>query len=561
MKNPMTALRPLLLSMVIAFAAAGVSAGKDIYVAQSAQGAASGAACSTALAASFFNSASNWGSGASQIGQGTTVHICGTISPSPGTTVFTFQGSGTSGNVITLKFEAGASLQEAYFGTNGAININGQNYVTIDGGTNGFIEATSNGTKGSSACPSGSCSNQQNSDGIEGFGNNCTIQNLTIEDMYVRTSLTDEAANTLAVDCIDVGLNGNGLSNVVINNNIVHDCLNGIFFQYGVAGGSNLTFSNNTIYNVNWAMGSAGYSGVNYDSWYIFGNHTYNLSTWDDTVGDDFHHNAIHFFQGNNTNSTISHIYIYNNEFDGPVGDCCVTAQIYVDNNGTQTGFTNSYVFNNVFSYASTDCTNTCGNGLLNVSSGNGWTVVNNTFIGDATSNSAVGECMQFYDISASVYENNINTRCNEIIEAKSGASFSTLNYNLYTNSAGGDFIWQGNDYSTGQFSNWQSASGADAKSHYYSTDAVPLCSSNTNCSNVLLATGSTAIGFGTNLTSMCAGQPNPGLGALCADKAGNTRPAAGNWDAGAFAYTSSTSTGTGPTAPLPPTALTATAQ
>ncbi len=521
--------------LLVILALAAPAFAKDIYLAQTAQGAGTGVSCATALVYTYFNSSGNWGAGSSQISPGTTVHLCGTIGASSGSTVLTFQASGTSGNITTLHFESGASLQEAYFGSGGAININGQSYVTVDGGTNGFIEATSNGTSGSSACPSGSCSNQQNSQGIEGCGSNCTIQNLTIADMYVKTSSTDEAANTLSVDCIDVGSNGNALSNVVVNNNIEHDCLNGILFQYGTSGGSNLTFSNNTIYNVNWAMGSAGYSGVNYDSFFIFGNHTYNLSVWDDTVNDDFHHNAIHFYQGNNTASTISHIYIYNNEFDGPVGDCCVTAQIYVDNNGTQTGFTNSYVFNNVFSYASTDCTATCGNGLLNVSSGNGWTVVNNTFIGDATSNSVVGECMQFYDISGSVYENNINTRCNEIIEAKSGASFSTLNYNLYTNSSGGEFIWQGTDYSTSQFSNWQTASGADANSHYYSADAVPLCSGNTNCSNVIPASGSTAVGFGANLTSICTGQPTPGLGALCSDKAGNARPASGAWTAGAY--------------------------
>ncbi len=49
------------------------------------------------------------------------------------------------------------------------------------------------------------------------------------------------------------------------------------------------------------------------------------------------------------------------------------------------------------------------------------------------------------------------------------------------------------------------------------------------------LQSGSAAVGAGTNLSSICSGQANPGLGALCSDKAGNSRPTSGSWDAGAF--------------------------
>ena len=43
-----------------------------------------------------------WGGGSTQIGPGTTAHICGTITGSAGAVAFTFQGSGTSGNPVTL---------------------------------------------------------------------------------------------------------------------------------------------------------------------------------------------------------------------------------------------------------------------------------------------------------------------------------------------------------------------------------------------------------------------------------------------------------------------------
>lgn len=51
-----------------------------------------------------------------------------------------------------------------------------------------------------------------------------------------------------------------------------------------------------------------------------------------------------------------------------------------------------------------------------------------------------------------------------------------------------------------------------------------------------MLQAGSAATGLAANLNSTCTGQPNPGLGALCFDKAGNARPTGVTpWDAGVY--------------------------
>src|SRR5215469_13132270 len=113
---------------------------KDIYIAQGATGAGNGSSCSAAYAYTFFNSGNNWGSGAAQIGPGTTVHLCGTISSS-----LTFQGSGGAGNPITLLAEPGANLTSVNFSAN-AINGNGQSYLVMDGGSNGVIQNTGTGS-------------------------------------------------------------------------------------------------------------------------------------------------------------------------------------------------------------------------------------------------------------------------------------------------------------------------------------------------------------------------------------------------------------------------------
>src|SRR3954454_16603847 len=76
----------------------------DIYIAQNTAGSNSGSDCADAHAASWFNSANNWGTGTAQIGPGVTVHVCGTITGSANGTELTFQGSGSSGAPITLWF-------------------------------------------------------------------------------------------------------------------------------------------------------------------------------------------------------------------------------------------------------------------------------------------------------------------------------------------------------------------------------------------------------------------------------------------------------------------------
>lgn len=72
--------------MILTLATAGLAKANDIYVAQSALGGNTGTDCSNAKAYTFFSSSSNWGTALSQIGPGSTVHICGTITAGNGAT-------------------------------------------------------------------------------------------------------------------------------------------------------------------------------------------------------------------------------------------------------------------------------------------------------------------------------------------------------------------------------------------------------------------------------------------------------------------------------------------
>ena len=78
---------------------------------------------------------------------GNVLHVCGVWSGSAGQQWIVGNNSGSSGNLITIRFETGAALKAPYHSSSGAIQINGSYYL-IDGGSNGLIQNTLNGTSG-----------------------------------------------------------------------------------------------------------------------------------------------------------------------------------------------------------------------------------------------------------------------------------------------------------------------------------------------------------------------------------------------------------------------------
>jgi len=525
----MNALRRVLLSMLLAFAASAVSAGKDIYVAQTAQGANTGASCPDAYVATFFNSASNWGSGASQISPGTTVHICGTITGGNGATFFTFQGSGTSGNPITLLFEPGAVLQAPYLSTAGAIVASGKSYITIDGGANGLLESTLNGSSGA-ACPGGPCNSQQDSIGIKiTNGANVTIQNLQVGPVYYRVNTE---ATSGAGTC--VYLNNqlhSGASNFLVQNNKIHDCSDAIFDFYGSSDGS-IEIASNEIYRISGGFkpgqgsGSGSLTNVKFHD-----NNVHDWDNWDDfNIGYNNHHDSIQIYGG----TGLTNCYVWNNYFHGSFG-YGTTPGLYLDNTGT--GSYTCTVFNNLFNITASGVG---GDGAFTPQNEGGGPVTinayNNTLIGANVGLTA------FWFSGSSVtgdVRNNIVSGWNFGLYITNGANSPTISNHNSWSLAGGDLFAQGSaQFST--LSAWTSATGLDANS----SSIVP----NLNSTTLVPQPGSPVIGLGQNLTSLCAGV----LSALCADKNGVLRPGSGAWDAGAYVSGSSSSV-------VPPTGLRAT--
>lgn len=181
----------------------------DVYLAQVAAGTADGSSCSNARAASYFNLGANWGTGLTQIGGGTVVHFCGSISIV--WTPPTSQGTGR----ITLRYEPGAKLS-APANQNFIVFGPSTNKWKIDGGTlcgpqpsggnvdvpcNGVIENTANGTNlANQVYPVVAIDHSRVTGDVEVVG--VDIRNLYVHTApIVLTNITSNGSTTVTATC------------------------------------------------------------------------------------------------------------------------------------------------------------------------------------------------------------------------------------------------------------------------------------------------------------------------------------------------------------------------
>ncbi len=493
----------------------------NTYIAQSSAGTADGSNCANARAYTFFNAAGNWGSGSGQIGPGTIVHLCGTIS-----TELEVQASGISGGVIEVLWESGAKVS---LGVGSAISLNGYSNLLFDGGSpcgpgtvcstrdsgTGIIENTANGS---------SLANK--TVGLGAFdgtsGGNLEFRNLIIRNFYQHTSLgdsTDSAdTNTYAFVCNPCA------GTISMHDSTFHDM--GTVLKIESPSNATVNFYRNYVYNDNWAIEDSG-DGARTVS--IHDNHFGSTTNWD-TTSDSFHHNVLHLYM--NTASDSIRTEFYNNLSDGDWGTCCTTATFIYQEFAIPNNF---YVFNNVeIQYP----------GNLQpawIFSGTPILFVNNTHIGVATTSSNVEATLIGGKVTI---ENNATEGYGQFIQVYGpGLSVTAIDYNVYgAIGISGNPPWQYGTTGANDFSSWKSACSCD--SHGANPARLGV-----NASGVPQA-GSALIGAGVNLTSL-------GIAPLNFDtSAGGTRtpvarPATGAWDVGAYQHSAATG-------PNPPSNLTA---
>jgi len=491
------------------------SSAADIYITP--DGSSQGVCTTSPHNPSWFNSSGNWGSGSSQIGAGTVVHLCGKFTGSSGAQFLVVQGSGASGNPITVKFEAGTSLKAPYVSAEGAILMSGRSYITIDGGSDGLIQNTSNGSAGGS-CPAGTCSTHQDSVGIQAYNcSNCEIRNLSITDLYDHTSFNDAAAGTDGLACVQ--FSG---SNFFIHDNKFRDV--GWCLYQNYTNDSGVRIYNNDISRMSHGITCAGASFIQ-DNLQIFNNHLHDMANWN-TSGNDYHLTGIHCYNG--SGGKIQNVYIYNNLFDGSLGTCCITGWIFMEGTSSGTPWTDStgtvFLWNNIFS---TDLD--IPNGLVYIGSGRAHEVLNNTWNGPNAGGGGV--CLQFNTSATSVtIENNVIQGCNQLVNGVSGSTFSVIDYNVYGSASGGNAVWQFGGMNSSSFSSWKSTCNCD--SHSQASISGPL--KNISPSGVP-SSGFMGIGTASSLANVASGS----MSSLLMDTgAGGTHiPVTRTlpWDAGAY--------------------------
>ena len=155
---------------------------------------------------------------------------------------------------------------------------------------------------------------------------------------------------------------------------------------------------------------------------FVYDNHVHDMGNWDaetSSGGLPYHHDGIHCF-GPENGATYNGLYIYDNRFDGTVGQLAPTAQIFLEGNYGSTGDTPCAavgsqvdVFNNIF--GSTDYPTS--NGYLETSQPGGG-VYNNTVIGVNNTHN-IGSCFGYRQNASGTtvaFQNNLLSTCDFLI-------------------------------------------------------------------------------------------------------------------------------------------------
>jgi parallel beta-helix repeat protein len=507
------------LLAVLAFSLSVRAQASDIYITP--DGSPQGACTSNVQTPAFFNNSANWGTAASKIGNGTTVHLCGTFTSSKaGDTLLTFQGSGSSGSPITLLFDTNTTLtNSAYWGSNGAVYIpNGKSWIVVDGAGTGIIENTGNGTGLNNGASNGI--NNGNVDHV-------TIKNLTIQNIYVYTSSSDGSSNLNSCGC--VAFNGS-TTNSTVTGNTVHHCYGGVWIQ-GSSSDINNVVSNNTISNTNWGIGHGGATkGI-----VITGNDISHASFED--ANDNYHHNGIMMFpQG-----VLAQGVVISNNYIHDIGGH-ETAHIFLDPAGSG-DLPGVLIYNNVVATLSG---NGPANAFITVGIGvSGSRVFNNTISGSG------GQGISG-QISPTL-QNNIITATYCGICLNGGAAGVVSNYNDISNLTGGSIQMNDGTHGYGSLAAWSAGTKQDENS----ITANPILTSTFG-----LNSGSGAIGKGANLTFLGISGLNIGAPQFFGTKYSCgvgcvQRPSNGGWDMGAYQSSGSGSA----QSPAPPSSLNAQVQ
>jgi hypothetical protein len=492
------------------------------YMTQAGAGSQNGTSEANAWSLANVNTAGNWASTptAGKISPGDTLVMNGTITDN-----LTVRASGTSGNPITLLFGTGAKFAKADWSTIG-IAMYTRSFITIDGGAtgiiggptgnashvNGIIEATNSGTN---------LSTQINGTGVLAQNsNNIRVINLCVRNMYVRENTAANGTNGNGSNCIRFEQSSDtSQHNLEVDNCLLHDAYTGLNSDYG-PGANTFTFTRVTAYRCNWGgrCGSRN-STSTMTGLTVTDCNFYNWTNWDSTQPphDHFHHNGFFLWCNDGTFGTAT----FARNVVGPDfttykdGYASATAGIFVNGKVETVN-----IYNNLFIHSGVGGP---ANGMITIGANYGVTqtarIFNNTFAGNQGYTKINVSCEGSSTIALSVKNNLHEGGSMAFVSLYNAGITLTADHNLGNALLALPFEWNNSGSGVGGISlaSWKTATGQDAD--WITAD--PLLTE-----TYRLGAGSPAIGEGENLSAY-----------FTTDAAGNTRPASGAWDIGAFQY------------------------
>jgi len=440
--------RVSLFGCIVLFCFTAFARAEDIYVAQSALGANTGANAANAHSRGWFETSSNWSSPskvAAKIGPGDTVHLVGTISS------LAAQTSGVAGKPITILFESDAKLSSPH---SDLLWISNLSYIIVDGGPNGIIENTANGT----VLTYQTVVKAINASGVS----NVTIKNLTIRNLYVHTSVADGSRDFTTGG----GVYANGYGAGVVIQNCAFSDMCWCIVMFGSPNG-NLTVTRCSFTNYDHGIGgvATGSSGTiaGFTATY---NHFGSTANWD-TTANTYHHDGIHTFWGNGSGG-IPNAVITNNVFDGNWGTNNTAHLFFEQNYNTHAPSEASgwLIANNVhIQYPG----NYLNNGFM-VAIGNNSIIANNTYIGALV---ALSQALSVTGTGCS-FKNNLVYGVNRFLDASSAFATGGLSNNIYAAVVGSGntpFRYLGTNVAS--FAAWKTATAQDSGSSQLSTFSI----------------------------------------------------------------------------------------
>lgn len=469
---------------------------------------------------------------------GDTVVLWGTFN-----TNLALTSSGTNGT-ITVRFAAGAmfsapTLPEAY----SLLTLDGMSNIVIDGGVNGLMQLTDNGTL---IANGGACHYQnQGLSAIHATGiNNVTIQNLTISNIYNRATNTEAALYPFG--------DGNGIywqgSGLTVSNCFLTGSQEMISGVYGNPATSNLVVTYCVLSNFNHGIVLG--AGTSPNPFFTNVTITHNTFQGGDMYEEGgtndlgLHRNPIFVFNTSSSGCVYGMTLAYNFITMGakPQSVNAGSGAMYFDCGEWQTQHVR--IYNNI-STLTAPLVWAGGNGLVSCC-GNDVLVANNTAVmwqSNGIYGGAGGGCQM------TICGTNVSATNNIVISAQglfvqtdpsSSQTSWTLplvaqymagvssDYNLYNGQQGSSFqvtVLASNLYTSPELDTFGAFTNMFTPALGFNFDPHGLTGTLLFSSGFIPAVGSVADKGGANLTAQ----------GITNDYAGNPRPATGPWTIGAY--------------------------